>query len=373
MRHLPILSLALSVSLVSLSATAGDAVTATANSAPTAPSVQGATWKTVPTQVVSSGGVDFAYRELGRQNGGTPVVFLVHLAAVLDNWDPRVVDGTAAKRHVIAFDNRGIGASSGSPSNTMEQMADDAIAFIKAKGLKQVDLFGFSMGGMIAQEIVLKEPQLVRKMILYNGRGIASSTGTPRTRIEHMADDAAAVIRALGLTQVDVLGFSLGGFIAQDLTRRHPGLVRKLMLLGTGPRGGNPDSEPPVLEVATHPVPTVEDFLYLFFGRSEKAQKAGRDFWARRHQRVDQDPPSSPAVMQAQIEANMHYLPKLDPKDPFAHLREIRQPTFILNGVHDVMIPTINSWHMAQNIPNAQLFIYPDAGHATQFQYPSAS
>jgi pimeloyl-ACP methyl ester carboxylesterase len=176
MRYLLILSFALSVSLVSLSATAGDAVTASANNAPTAPGVQEMTWMSVPTQVVSSGGVDFAYRELGRQHGGTPVVFLVHLAAVLDNWDPRVVDGIAAKRHVIAFDNRGVGASSGSPSNSMEQMADDAIAFIKAKGLKQVDLFGFSMGGMIAQEIVLKEPQLVRKMILA-GTGAAGGEG----------------------------------------------------------------------------------------------------------------------------------------------------------------------------------------------------
>ena len=209
-----------------------------------------------------------------------------------------------------------------------------------------------------------------REVILYNGRGVASSSGKPRTRIEHMADDAAAVIGALGLRQVDVLGFSLGGYQAQDLTRRHPDLVRKLLLLGTGPRGGNPDSDPGVLERAPRPVPTVDDFLFLFFGRSEAAQQAGRDFWQRRHQRVDQDPPSSPEVMQAQIESNMHYLPKLDPKDPFAHLREIQHPTFILNGVDDVMIPTINSWSMAQNIPNAQLFVYPDAGHAAQFQSP---
>ncbi|HEX5805823.1 MAG TPA: alpha/beta hydrolase [Macromonas sp.] len=124
------------------------------------------TWKNVPTQTLSAGGVDFAYRELGQQNGGTPVVFLAHLAAVLDNWDPRIIDGIAAKHHVITFDNRGIGASTGKPANTVEQMADDAITFIKAKGLKQVDLFGFSLGGMVAQEIVLKEPQLVRKMVL---------------------------------------------------------------------------------------------------------------------------------------------------------------------------------------------------------------
>jgi pimeloyl-ACP methyl ester carboxylesterase len=110
------------------------------------------------------------------------VVFLVHLAAVLDNWDPRVIDGFAEKHHVVAFDNRGVGASTGKPANTIEQMADDAITFIKAKGFKQVDLFGFSLGGMIAQAIVLKEPQLVRKMVLAGtgpagGEGISAVAG----------------------------------------------------------------------------------------------------------------------------------------------------------------------------------------------------
>lgn len=104
------------------------------------------------------------------------MVFLVHLAAVLDNWDPRVVDGLAAKHHVITFDSRGIGASSGSPATSIEQMATDAITFIKAMGFEQVDLFGFSMGGMIAQEIVLMEPQLVRKMIIA-GTGPAGGEG----------------------------------------------------------------------------------------------------------------------------------------------------------------------------------------------------
>src|SRR5437773_9459094 len=123
-------------------------------------------WKNVPTRTVTAGGVEFAYRELGTSNPGPPVVFLVHLAAVLDNWDPRVVDGLAAKRRVITFDNRGVGASSGSPATSIEQMARDAITFIKARGFEQVDLFGFSMGGMIAQEIVLMEPRLVRRMII---------------------------------------------------------------------------------------------------------------------------------------------------------------------------------------------------------------
>jgi pimeloyl-ACP methyl ester carboxylesterase len=143
---------------------------------------KGAKWANVPTQLLSAGEVDFAYRELGKQNGGTPVLFLNHLAAVLDNWDPRVVDGIAAKHHVIVFDNRGVGASSGSSPKSIEQMADDTITFIKAMGYTQVDLFGFSMGGMISQEIVLKDPQLVRKMILAGtgpagGEGISSVAG----------------------------------------------------------------------------------------------------------------------------------------------------------------------------------------------------
>lgn len=158
----------------------GPAVAASSPSA--ADSKPEVTWKTVPTRTVSAGGVDFKYRELGQQNGGTPVVFLTHLAAVLDNWDPRVIDGIAARHHVIAFSNRGIGASSGSPANSVEQMAEDAITFIKAKGLQQVDLVGFSLGGMVAQEIVLKEPQLVRKMVLAGtgpagGEGISSVAG----------------------------------------------------------------------------------------------------------------------------------------------------------------------------------------------------
>ena len=104
-------------------------------------------WKNVPTRTITAGGVEFAYRELGTNNPGAPVVFLVHLAAVLDNWDPRVADGFAASRRVVTFDNRGIGGSSGSPATSIEQMAKDAITFIKAMGFERVDLFGFSMGG----------------------------------------------------------------------------------------------------------------------------------------------------------------------------------------------------------------------------------
>jgi pimeloyl-ACP methyl ester carboxylesterase len=144
-----------------------------------------ATWRNAPTQTINAGGVQFAYRQLGPSTG-VPVVFLTHLAAVLDNWDPRVVDGIAAKHRVITFDNRGVGASSGSTPKTIEEMASDAVTFIRALGFDQVDLFGFSMGGMIAQVIAQQEPQLVRRMILA-GTGPAGGEGIDKvTRISYL-------------------------------------------------------------------------------------------------------------------------------------------------------------------------------------------
>lgn len=262
---------------------------------------------TAPTRHIDVDGDRFAYRRWGKADTGQPpLLFFQHFRGGMDHWDPLMTDGLAAGREVI----------------------------------------------------------------LYDYRGCASSSGTPRNTIEDMADDAAKAVAALGLSQVDVVGFSLGGMVAQDFTRRHPSLVRKLMLLGTQPRGGNPDPNPKIFEVAPRPVPTVDDFLFLFFGPSEAAKQAGRAFWDRRHQRVDQDPPSSPELMMGQIEANTAFVTPLDPERPFAHLAEITQPTLIVNGVNDVMIATINSWHMVQNIPNAQLIVYPDAGHGAQFQYP---
>src|SRR5918994_2983718 len=143
------------------------------------------TYKDARTETIDVGGVEFAYRQLGPSRG-VPVVFLTHLAAVLDNWDPRVVDGIAAKHRVITFDNRGVGASSGSVPTTIQQMATDAVTFIRALGLSKVDLFGFSMGGMIAQVIAQQEPQLVGKPILA-GTGPAGGEGIDKvTRITYL-------------------------------------------------------------------------------------------------------------------------------------------------------------------------------------------
>jgi pimeloyl-ACP methyl ester carboxylesterase len=127
-----------------------------------------------PARTVTAGGVTYAYRELGPR-GGIPVVFFVHLAANLDNWDPRIVDPIAKNRHVITFDNRGVGASSGDVPDTVEAMADDAYTFIRALGFDNIDVFSFSLGGMVAQALVAKHPELVRKLVL-TGTGPAGGT-----------------------------------------------------------------------------------------------------------------------------------------------------------------------------------------------------
>jgi len=133
------------------------------------------TWQYVPTRTVDVDGTKFAYRELGPETG-TPVILLNHLFAELDRWDPRVIDGIAAQRRVIVFDNRGVGASGGATPNSVEAMARDAIAFIRALGFDHVDLFGYSLGGFISQVIALEEPHLVRRIILA-GTGPAGGVG----------------------------------------------------------------------------------------------------------------------------------------------------------------------------------------------------
>jgi pimeloyl-ACP methyl ester carboxylesterase len=134
-----------------------------------------------PARTLETGGVSYAYRELGPQ-GGVPVVFFVHLAATLDNWDPRIIDPIAKTHHVITFDNRGVGASTGQVPNSVEAMADDAYTFIRALGFDQIDVFSFSLGGMIAQALVVQHPELVRRLILTGtgpkgGKGIDKVAG----------------------------------------------------------------------------------------------------------------------------------------------------------------------------------------------------
>jgi pimeloyl-ACP methyl ester carboxylesterase len=142
------------------------------------PATAATAWKTTPTQTLDVGGTTFAYRELGPR-GGTPLVFLHHFTAVLDDWDPKVIDGIAAHRHVITFDNRGIGSSSGKVPRTLAAMAADASAVIRALGHEHVDLIGFSLGGGVAQEVALEHPELVRRLIL-TGTGVRGGGGLTR-------------------------------------------------------------------------------------------------------------------------------------------------------------------------------------------------
>jgi pimeloyl-ACP methyl ester carboxylesterase len=172
----------------------------------------------------------------------------------------------------------------------------------------------------------------------------------------------------LKLTQVDVLGFSIGGYIAQSFVLRHPRLVRRLVLVGTGPRNGDPTKNPLVAKVAGNEVPTLEDFLFLFFSPSAEGQAAGRAFWERRHQRKDADPPSSVQVMHAQRAALAEW--RQPRGERYADLKTIKQPTLVVNGNDDIMVPTVNSISLSQHIPNAQLIIYPNSGHGSLFQYP---
>ena len=149
-------------------------------------------YKDVPTKTVDVGGAKFAYREFGAATE-VPVIFLNHLGAVLDNWDPRVCDGIAEKHRVITFDNRGVGASQGSTPNSVAAMARDAVAFIRALGFEQVDFFGFSLGGFIAQVIAQEESQLVRKIIL-GGTGPAGGTGIDKVTSVTLRDMIKAVL-----------------------------------------------------------------------------------------------------------------------------------------------------------------------------------
>ncbi|WP_405522522.1 alpha/beta hydrolase [Streptomyces canus] len=195
-----------------------------------------------PARTVSAGGVTYAYRELGPK-GGIPVVFFVHLAATLDNWDPRIIDPVAKGRHVIAFDNRGVGASTGQVPDSVEAMADDAYTFIKALGYDKIDVFSFSLGGMVAQALVVKHPELVRKLVL---------TGTgPK-----------------GGKDIDkVAGTTYGDILRATLTRSDP-----------------------------------KEFL--FFNRSATGKAAGRAFVNRLNERtVDRDAKIKTKAFQTQLKA----------------------------------------------------------------------
>jgi len=260
------------------------------------------TFKDAPTKTIEVDGTPFAYRELGPKTG-VPVIFLHHLGAVLDNWDPRAVDGIAAKRHVFTFDNRGVGASGGKTPRTIEEMALDAVAFIRALGLDQVDLFGFSMGGMVAQVIAATDPQLVRRLVLA-GTGPAGGKGIDK------------------VTAITYLDMARGALTFKD------------------PK------------------------TYLFFTRTANGKAAAKAYLSRLKERTnDRDKAISLRAFGAQLKA-IHTWGLQAPAD----LSRIDHPVLVMNGDHDRMVPTSNTIGMAKRFPNAELKIYPDAGHGGVFQ-----
>jgi pimeloyl-ACP methyl ester carboxylesterase len=259
-------------------------------------------FKDTPNKTIEVGGTPFAYRELGPKSG-VPVIFLHHLGAVLDNWDPRAVDGIATKRHVFTFDNRGVGASRGKTPKTIEDMARDAVAFIHALGFDRVDLFGFSMGGMVAQVIAGTDPQLVRRLVLA-GTGPAGGEGIDK------------------VTAITYLDMARGALTFKD------------------PK------------------------TYLFFTRTRNGKAAAKAYLERLKERTkDRDKPISITALRAQLKA-IHRWGKQAPAD----LSRIHIPVLVMNGDYDRMVPTSNTFDMAKRFPDAELKIYPDAGHGGVFQ-----
>ncbi|KQM67677.1 alpha/beta hydrolase [Sphingomonas sp. Leaf17] len=260
-------------------------------------------WSTVATRTVAAAGTRLAYRQLGAGRG-VPVVLLNHWGANLDNFDPSIVEALAAGRPVFAFNYRGVGASAGDAPVTVPDMADDMLA----------------------------------------------------------------AIRALGLDRIDLIGFSLGGFVAQDMTLKAPDLIRRLILAGTGPAGGDG-----IANVGSVSWPLIvkgmltfrDPKTFLFFTGSKTGRDAAKAFLARlKIRKVDRDATVTPTVFLRQLKAIRSW-----GTQPPQDLGVIRQPVLVANGDHDIMVPSENSRDLARRIPGADLVLYPDAGHGGIFQY----
>jgi pimeloyl-ACP methyl ester carboxylesterase len=275
------------------------------------PSATPLTYATAVTQFIQAGTTRFAYRRIGKLPG-VPLIFIQNFRQSMDSVDPLLLDGFGQDRPVIIFDNSGIASSSGETPNTIEAMADDVASFVEA----------------------------------------------------------------LELPQVDVPGFSIGGYTAIAFTLRHPSLVRRLMLVGTAPRGQEARTDSRIDEIVSRPVLGLEEHLLVLFSPSEASQATGRAFWARqqaaweqrRRHGLEVDPFPSEQTAKVQYAAILEW--RQTKGERFAELRTIKQPTLVVNGSNDIMVPTVNSWIMSQHIPNAQLIVYPDSGHAAHYQYP---
>jgi pimeloyl-ACP methyl ester carboxylesterase len=267
------------------------------------------THHSAPTHHVTAGNVSFAYRRLG-ESKGRPLVLFQHFTGSMDNWDPLIIDGLARDREVIIFDNA----------------------------------------------------------------GVAGSTGTTPDTVEAMARDAASFLDALKIQKSDLLGFSLGGMIAQQLAIDRGDLVGELILAGTGPRGGEgmatfaPGTAYFFFE-KKYDKPN-DLWLDVLFAPSEASQRHGRSFLERMQTRVtDRDLPANEKVGPAQLAAVGKWgtVPEIG---RYSDLKKITQRALVVNGSNDIVLPTVNSFILQQHLPNAQLLLYPDSNHGAQYQFP---
>jgi pimeloyl-ACP methyl ester carboxylesterase len=260
---------------------------------------------TVPTQYLKAGGTRFAYRRFGVP-GRRPLLFFQHFMGTLDDHDPALSDAFATDREVILFNNTGVASSSGTVPDTIEAMGRDAITFADALGLTTIDIVAHSMGGLVAQEVALARPDL----------------------------------------------------------------VRRLVLVGTGPRGGEGIGASPgwVAELFTRKYERQEDmWLPILFAPTETSQAAGRAYVERITARTERDTPVSDQSIAAQRAALAAYGAAKDPS--YSRLKGLRLPVLVVNGSDDIVIPTINSYILQQFLPDAELILYPDANHGAHFQY----
>jgi pimeloyl-ACP methyl ester carboxylesterase len=241
-------------------------------------------------------------------DSGVPLVLVQHFRGNLDSYDPLILDALAQARELVLFDNRGVGLTNGTARETIADMAADTVLFIEALGLAQCDVFGHSMGGHVAQMVASGRPELVRRLIL----------------------------------------------------------------VGTGPQGGEGMAGRPP-EVAALWTTQYKDqdemWLPIFFSPSAASQAAGRLFLERRKARTsDRDEPVSAETAAAHRAAASSWGQPTDPT--FAYLEDIGQPALVVNGSNDIIVPTVNSYILQQHLPNARLIVYPDSGHGVHFQYP---
>jgi pimeloyl-ACP methyl ester carboxylesterase len=257
-------------------------------------------------RVRAANGIDYAYRDTGAGDGGVPLVLFQHFRGNLDSWDPALIDALASGRRVVTFDNAGVGASSGTTPGTIEQMARDALAFLAAMGFGAVDLLGFSIGSFVAQQIALTRPGVVRRLVL------ASS-----------APQGAAGMHGWA-----------------------PGVIGAV---------GTPDTSP-------------EEYLGVFFAASAASRKAGQEALGRMYARTeDRDTATTWATREAQYDAVCTW--GIPDHALLQRVSAIGMPVFVANGDRDPMILPHYSYLLAGLIPQARVKIYPDAAHGFLFQH----